>query len=60
MKKQILSLTMTAVAIELTTQAEAEQLAALSACIIRQQDELALLVAARCDSDEIRARMEAN
>jgi hypothetical protein len=49
---------MTRVAIELTPQAEAEQIAALSACIIHQEQQLVLLITAGCTRDEVAASME--
>jgi hypothetical protein len=46
------------VAIELTPQAEAEHIAALSAAIIYQEQQLVLLVTAGCTREEVAASME--
>lgn len=49
---------MSRVAVELTPQHEAAEIAALAAAVLCQQELLALLVAARCDRAEIYESME--
>jgi len=51
---------MSKIAIELTAQAEAAQLAALAAWVNHEEQRLALLVTAGCSRDEARACMRSD